>query len=238
MICIFERNELILHDICHLMKKIVKILLFLALLTNLQNVFSQERVYKCEFGLQGGIGYYVGDATQHVFNYPHAAAAGSFRYKFTRRWALQVKGGWQRIRMPLQMEQVEQLSSNDIASIDVTAEFNFFRFGELQYDRRVKPITPYIFLGIGAAAYNGYSNFAAYLPFGLGMKWKFAPRWGLTLAWQHNLFFADNLENNELYNNTYQLNGSNFMKNDLTSTLMLGLVFEFSRQRTACRMCY
>ena len=205
---------------------------------------AEQLPYLCEFGLQGGLSYYVGDATQHIFLNPQYAAGLQFRYKFTNRWALQVKGQWQQIKYPAPDEQgtpmQDAMLTNQIINLDVVGEFNFFRFGEKQYDSRIKPITPYIFLGVGMGLYNDYSKVGAYLPFGFGMKWKFAPRWGLNIAWQHQLFFADNLENNELYNNypnEYKMNGSNILKNDLTSTLTLGIVFEFAKQKAVCRRC-
>lgn len=207
-------------------------------------MYAEDRPYLCEFGVQGGLSYYVGDAVPHIFMYPQYAAGGQFRYKFTPRWALQVKGQWQQIKYPAPDEQgvpvKDNMLKNQMINIDVVAEFNFFRFGQKQYDTRIKPITPYIFLGVGMGVYNDYSKVGAYMPFGFGMKWKFAPRWGLNIAWQHQLFFADNLENNPLYDNypnEYKMNGSNILKNDLTSTLTLGIVFEFARQKAVCRRC-
>lgn len=208
--------------------------------------YADDRPYLCEFGLQGGVGYYVGDAVQHIFMYPQYAAGAQFRYKFDQRWALQVKGQWQQIKYPAPDEQgtpiKDELLTNQIANIDVCGEFNFFRFGAKQYDSRVKPLTPYIFLGVGVGIYNGYKSAAAYFPFGFGLKWKFSSWCGLNLAWQHQLYFADNLENREEYDNypkkdDYNMNGSNILKNDLTGTLTLGIVFEFGKERATCRRC-
>ena len=53
--------------------------------------------YLCEIGLQGGFGYYVGDATHHIFMNPREAYGIHFRYKFTKRWAIQAKVSGQRI---------------------------------------------------------------------------------------------------------------------------------------------
>ena len=50
------------------------------------------REYRCELGLQGGVGYYVGDATEYVFQDVRGAYGLQFRYKFDQRWAIQVKG--------------------------------------------------------------------------------------------------------------------------------------------------
>lgn len=202
--------------------------------------FAEERSYLCEFGVQGGLGYYVGDAVAHVFQNVQPAYGAQFRYKFTPRWALQVKGQADNIKFPLQEQDAAGntlMGKNLLMNIDAVAEFNFFRFGMKQYDTRIKPVTPYMFIGIGMSVYSGFTLVTGYIPFGFGMKWKFAPRWGLNIAWQHQIYFADNLENKDYYNNTYQLNGSNILNKDFTSSLTLGIVFEFAKERAVCRTC-
>ena len=146
---------------------------------------AQGQPYLCEFGLQGGCGYYTGEATPHIFMNPREAFGLQFRYKFTKRWAIQAKLSSQRItgneyrfetgKMPVKLDSKWQ---NQLINADVMAEFNFFRFGEAnKYDKRIKPYTPYIFLGLGVGLYGaeGYTNAkynkaAAYLPFGIGFK--------------------------------------------------------------------
>lgn len=198
---------------------------------------AQDRLYKWELGLQGGCGYYVGDAATHIFSHVREVYGGHVRYKFDRRWALQVKGLHQVIQGAIP-EEPGFLWSNKLINMDVVAEFNFFRLGRLQYDSRVKQISPYIFLGIGVGLHGlNYGTAAAYLPFGMGLKWEFAQRWQLQLAWQHNLYFADDLEQVDKLGNTYKLNGTNFLNGDLTGQLMLGIVFEFGREKKICRYC-
>ena len=91
-------------------------------------------------------------------------------------------------------------------------------------------------------------NYAAYIPVGFGLKWRFLPQWQLHLMWQHNLYIAngDCLEGqmkigsnlySDAYNNNFRTNGSNVMNNDVTSTLTLGLVFEFALDRGRCVEC-
>ncbi len=218
---------------------ILSIAMLLIVLFSAPSLHAEERPYLWEFGVQGGLGYYVGDATDHIFNDVQWAAGAQMRYKFDDRWALRVQGQGQKIAFPLLNEQggkIDTKGSNILANIDLAAEFNFFRFGQKQYDERIKPITPYIFLGVGLSVYTGGA--AAYFPFGLGMKWKFAPRWGLNVVWQQNLYFADNLENVPNYDNTFELNGSNILKNDFTSSLTVGIVFEFAQSKGNCRLCY
>lgn len=203
--------------------------------------FADTRMYHCELGLQAGCGYYAGDATPHIFNNPRETYGGHFRYKFDKRWALQVKGLQHTITGHLIDDNGQRMDGmwvNHMINLDVMAEFNFFRFGGREYDQRVKPITPYIFLGVGMSLYDlHFQTVGAYLPVGLGLKWKFADRWGLNLAWQHNIYFADNLESTPNLSNTYSLNGWNIMNNDITSQLTLGIVFEFAKEKKVCRFC-
>ena len=220
-------------------------------------------MYHCELGLQAGMGYYVGDATRHIFMNPLEAFGGQFRYKFDQRWALQVKA--QRQRITFREDGTEGvLYYNPLWNVDVVAEFNFFRFGQKGYDMRVKPITPYIFIGVGMSIYNstatpsdvnkfpsligdGASTTAGvYIPLGIGMKWKFASRWQLQVAWQHQVFITDNIEGLAsldgkqsplIAGNKNGMNGTNILNNDLTSTLTLGIVFEFAQKKSVCREC-
>ena len=215
-------------------KYIVVLIAFLGLCVTSS---AQDRLYKWELGLQGGCGYYVGDAATHVFSQVREVYGGHLRYKFDRRWALQIKGLHQVIQGAIP-EEPDFLWSNKLINMDVVAEFNFFRLGRLQYDSRVKQISPYIFLGIGVGLHClNYGTAAAYLPFGMGVKWEFAQRWQLQLAWQHNLYFADDLEQVDKLGNTYKLNGTNFLNGDLTGQLMLGIVFEFGREKKICKYC-
>ena len=179
---------------------------------------------------------------------PREAFGLQFRYKFTKRWALQVKAASQRItgwNYDVHMQRMDTKWQNQLINIDVMAEFNFFRFDAgTKYDKRVKPYTPYIFLGLGVGVYgaNGYQDanynrVMAYFPFGIGFKWKFSERTGLNIAWQHNVYFADNLENSAYLDDRFELNGSNIMNCDLTGMITAALVVEFAHAKKPCRIC-
>lgn len=236
------------------------------------------REYRCELGLQGGVGYYVGDATEYVFQDVRGAYGLQFRYKFDQRWAIQVKGMMHHIQGAMNKEitppdamQPKQWGTR-MVNADVMGEFNFFRFGQKQYDRRVKQLTPFIGVGVGASVClkedwtwrkydkNFFNNpiyvyipfvvgliaddedffnnpICVYIPFVVGLKWKIAERWQLQVAWQHNVYFADNLEGRTEFCNSHNLNGSNLLNNDVTSQLTVGIVFEFDQDEKICRIC-
>lgn len=215
------------------------------------SIWADSRMYHCEMGVQAGIGYYVGDLTHHIFQAPLDVYGGQFRYKFDKRWSIQAKAQRQRISFREQGD-VGTLYYTPMWHVDATAEFNFFRFGQREYDSRVKPITPYIFIGVGVSLYNanatpakttaypmmtGRIHAGAYIPLGIGVKWKFADRWQLQAAWQHQIYLADNIEGLPSANNTNKLNGSNILNNDLTSSITLGIVFEFAKEKKICLLC-
>lgn len=163
---------------------------------------------------------------------------------------------------------------------DVTGEYNFFHYGYNAYDIRVRNFTPYIFLGLGVSFLNhdatnheGYAflgkerqvrpdtiyyeraqtRAALYVPVGVGFKWRFAPRWQLQLAWQHNLYIhnGDCLEGEitprtqgnqqegpyNLFNNSHNMNGANIFNNDVASTFTVAVAFEFMQDPGICLIC-
>jgi len=214
-------------------------------LCSVMHAQTNGQPFLCEFGLQGGCGYYVGDATPHIFMNPREAYGAHFRYKFTKRWAIQAKFSGQRIigdKYTMNSERLNEKWSNRLYNVDVMAEFNFLPFGEAdKNNRRIKPYTPYIFAGLGAGVYNGVNEgtmtASGYVPLGIGFKWKFHERVGLNIAWQHNIYFADDLEGQSSLNDTHHLNGSNWMNCDVTGMLTAGIVFEFARAKKACKVC-
>jgi len=208
-----------------------------------------RRPMVCELGIQGGCGYYVGDATPHIFMNVREAYGIHFRYKFTKRWAIQAKVSGQRITGPeydMLGQKLDANWTNQMFNADVMAEFNFFRFGSYnRFDKRTRPYTPYIFAGIGLSMYKDIvttnqthdMTVAGFIPVGFGFKWKFHEHVGLNIAWQHNIYIADDIEGQRPLNDRHHLNGWNWMNCDLTGMLTLGIVFEFSKARKVCRLC-
>ena len=67
----------------------------------------------------------------------------------------------------------------------------------------------------------------------------FAERWQLQAAWQHQVYVnkGDILEGKDLLSDSHELNGNNIMNNDLTSSLTIGVVFEFWKKGDVCLHC-
>lgn len=228
-----------------------------------------HKFYHFELGVQVGTGYYVGELAPHVFTSVGEVYGAQARIKIDPRWALQIKAQRQRI-----VNNVKEGNDFGITPgryqlpmwhFDVIGEFNFFQLGLNDYNVRMKSVSPYMFLGVGMTAQNVYASrreeyprlakgtntdFAMYIPLGIGLKWKIADRWQLQLAWQHQVYVlnGDGLEGvitgtkgdkaeDKCLNDSHNINGSNVMNNDVTSTLTAGVVFEFGVRKKKCTYC-
>lgn len=218
------------RSICCLRKYVI--LIILCLLPAI-TVFGNERYYRCEFGVMGGLAYYTGDANPHIFQHVAPSYGGYFRYKFTPRWALRAKVQYGSVGYKWE----DQIQQSRIGQLDAIAEYNFFRLRLNGIDQSARAYSPYLFLGFGLALHGDLKHFGPYMPFGVGFKWQMAPRWSMNIEWQQELFFCDNVEGIEELNNTVGLNKSNFLRNDLVSTLTLGIGFHFLREKPICRRC-
>lgn len=196
----------------------------------------------CELGIDAGCGYYVGDATRHIFQNVREAYGMNFRYMFDRRWALRVKGMGHRITGYNSdgtgiVVKKNGMWQNQLVNLDAVAEFNFFPFGDVRAESRIKPITPYIATGVGVCLHGKWSKVAAYMPFIVGLKWRCAKYCTIHAAWEHDVYFADNLENVPDYDNKHKLNGNNIMNVDVTGKLVVGVAVAFGREKRVCRTC-
>ena len=204
---------------------------------------DNDQLYRMELGIDGGLGYYAGDAQPHIFQDIREAYGAAFRYQFDRRWSLRAKGMAQRISGFRPdgtgfANKKEGRWTNQIVNVDVVGEFNFFPYGRIRHDRRITPITPYIALGIGVGIHSEWKKVSAYMPFIVGLKWQPVPHFTIHAAWQHNVYFADNLENVTEYNNRYDLNGGSVFNCDVTGQLVVGVAVSFLQDKNECHCKY
>lgn len=237
---------------------------------------AEEHFYHLEVGMQAGAGYYMGELAPYAFMSTAETYGLQARCKIDRRWALQVKGQRQRVVNSVKMGNDWNINPGKYQvpmwHFDISGEFNFFRFGWDAYDIRVKNVTPYISVGIGMTVHNVAATrqkneknaypaleiknenrleYAMYVPVSVGIKWAFADRWQLQVAWQHNLYMlnGDGLEGmitavkskdnkqDMWLNDSHNMNGSNVMNNDVTSTLTLAVTYAFAARKKTCTYC-
>ena len=217
--------------LCQMSRRIFRYGVLSVLMLSFATQMRSER-YLCEIGPIAGFAYYVGDATPTVFQHWRPVYGAVFRYKFDSRWSLALKGQ----HGDIEYELADELYRNELTTLDVSGEFNFFRMERNAYKRDCKNYSPYLNVGVGVGL-SGTQNttLGAYLPVGFGFKWNIVPLINLQIEWQHQFYLTDRLEGNDYLANSYKLNGTNFLRNDMFSTITFGITVNLWKEREVCR---
>lgn len=221
------------------MKKILTtIVVFMVAVLSAQ---AQEESYRYEIG--GGIGAtgYLGDVNKSNFmKNPGLAGGAVFRYLPNNRWAVKanlfvggLSGNSADFDMIFPSGQSYEFSST-VYDLGAQVEFNFFEFGLGPTYLKLKRLTPYITLGLGAtvASADTGTSFAMNVPVGIGLKFKLKERLNLGVEFTMRKAFGDKVDG------LSDLNGvkSSFGKNtDWYSFTMFTITYSFSKR---CKTCH
>ena len=215
---------------------ILKSIKFLALTLFLSfaslSAIAQDE-FRIELGPVFGSSLYTGDAR---ISYPENAEVTYgflFRYRFNERLALRAE--W---NMTKTSGVYSRKFRNDINTLDVCGEFNFFDYVHHSYKLASRRYSPYIFLGAGVMAYPYESSSAMVNPsvsFGAGFKVILTKRLNINLQYAGKLLLADSMEGVEALNNATQLNGANFLNNDFLSSFTAAITFDLWRKGKDCK---
>jgi hypothetical protein len=199
------------------------------LITFCTNISAQDN-YHAEIGITGGGAYYLGDANSQLFNNSTLTYGALLRYKLNPRIAFRAE--WNRTKVVW----TENFVGNNINALDICGEFNFFDLEKNEYKRESRTFSPYIFAGIGVANYSYLNNsiYTPTVPFGVGIKVRLNAKWNLNAQWSNRLLMSDKLEGIALLNNPNNLNGTNFLNNDLLSTATIGFSYNFWKKKCDC----
>ncbi len=183
-----------------------------------------QKDYRMEAGVLGGSSLYFGDSD---INYPNNAEltfGGLLRYRFDQRFALKAEGIRNRIS-----GTYPRFRSDYLTAFDLCGEFNFLNYFQRIPERSAERYSTYIFGGLGAMLYDYESSMAINpnISFGVGFKMKLGKRFNLNAQYANRLLLADNMEGIAALNNKAQLNGSNFLNNDLLMSFTLALTYDF-----------
>jgi hypothetical protein len=158
------------------------------------------------------------------WRFPHVGATGFYRYNLDNHWSFRGGLVYQKVSAAdslgvFDFQSVRNLSfESEIFEVHGAVEFNFLPFFPGRNNSR--SITPHVFWGLGLfhfnpkTTYNGelvalatlgtegqgtpgnafYSKVAGAMPFGIGLKWRFAPRWSLMAEWGMRMTFTDYLD--------------------------------------------
>ena len=196
-----------------------------------------------EVGATGSLPYYVGDMNPNKhFSDIQPSFGGVLRYYQNLRWAFR----FQYSRYNLQIQPTDEIINqmpiygdktqyqfpinqkiNDFALL---AEFNFFDYWT---GSKKDYVTPYIFAGFSCFNYvakehpAGIHGFDFSFPFGAGVKYSVAKRFGMTLEWRMNKTFNDDIDKVNDISDEFNFG----YDNDWIGTLELSIVYSFNLPR-------
>lgn len=217
------------------MKKLAVIMLMIATL-----MAAQAQEYRFEVGGALGMSGYLGDANNaNLLKKPGYVAGGLFRYVINSRMALKanlltakISGNSANLANTYPDAQTYAFSSQ-LYDLGAQFEFNFLNYGIGSKYLKLKRISPYLTLGVGATLATGDGDaFTLNVPMGVGVKYKLSERLNIGLEFTMRKTFSDELDGLK------DLNGitSGFAKNtDWYSFTMISITYEFSKR---CRTCH
>jgi hypothetical protein len=134
------------------MKRFLFFILFVGL------CISESKAQYSEFGLMGGVSYYMGDLNPETpFKQVMPAGGLFYRYNFNERFSVRgsftlgyLKGNDNKSKVASQLDRNLNFESW-IYDFAITGEFNFFKYapGDMSH-----PITPFLFGGIAVFKFN------------------------------------------------------------------------------------
>lgn len=184
---------------------------------------------------------YLGDAnTSSLLKHPGFTAELAARYIANVRWGFRAVAGVTTLSgntadMENYLPGGAQYSfTSTVGSLDVRAEFNFLPYGIGETYKRLKRVTPYLTLGVGACLAKSGSSTSVMptLPMGVGVKYKLSHRLNLGVEFTMTKAFGDRVDGN-----LTDLTGikTSFVKNtDWFSRLTVGISYEFGERCQAC----
>lgn len=224
------------------LKRYIFVLLF-GLMSHMLNA-----QYLGEFGLMGGVSYYNGDAnstTPFLENHPYMG--GFLRLKMNAHWLCKFDAAYGTVsgntaNFPENHFPHEASFEHSFWNIGCQFELNFFKYGLSRWDKEIKRHTPYITAGPSVAIYQGWNGnrLAGGLAFGVGYKFKLAPRVNIGVEWDMHKLFSDSFDDDE-WGNGYltdplKMGHSTFKNNDWYSGAVVFLSFDIFKRRGVCRL--
>lgn len=210
----------------------------------------QAQEYKYEYGVQVGIGSYLGDANPSIpFTPLGAEVAASWRYNANFRSAFSAHVGY--VLLPFNTMVTENafpVQSGDkhkgvshLLHVQLLAEYNFVHYSDKFRYLNTRRLAPFISGGIdlGVAPFAETFVFAPGLTLGVGMKYKIQNRLNLVVNLQGFHYFSDALDtpSNDLgwLDNPYRIPHQFVKGGDGRMALTVGLTYEFGMRRSTCQ---
>lgn len=199
---------------------------------------AQELEYALELGAMAGATNYFGDANySSPFKGMNLGGGLYGRYNLNPRMSLKFNMVYGKVsgdakkgdnKFPENPEQQWDFS-NSLADVGVQYELSFWGYGAGTGYKGTRRLTPYIQLGLGMTFCNKAA--ALNIPLGLGIKYKFAPRWNAGIDWSIRFTTSDKLDGIE---DPYRISSGAFKNKDSYSMLLFYISYDLCPKYRKC----
>lgn len=175
---------------------------------------AQAQAYRMEVGVAPGGSFYMGDANHEaLFKETRPSMNLLYRYNLNGRFSLKGLIGSSGIAGSTKGQVfnfpsgVELNFDRKVIDASVQLEWNFYEYGMPSYILGSTQLTPYVCAGIGMLGFKADAlKTSAFIPVGLGLKWKVAQRYNIGCEWTIRKTTTDELD--------YVVNGAGFQLTD------------------------
>jgi opacity protein-like surface antigen len=172
------------------MRKVLGIITILCLLST-SVVAQTEPEYRIEVGAGVGMVTYQGDFNGNILKNPMPMGSLLAKYRMTPRMALamnvsygKIKGSSKDAKTYIPARWQDYSFNHGLLDVGLRYELNFWPYGTGREYRGAKPVTPYIYIGVGMTfAKPDKTEVGMNMPLGAGVKYKVADRVNLALEW-------------------------------------------------------
>lgn len=214
------------------------LLSLLLLLSALSTLRGQELEYALELGVMAGPFSYYGDGNySSPFKNMNAGAAIFGRYNLNQRMALKFDIAYGKVsgdamksdnKFP-DLPGQEWTFSNPLVDVGCQYELAFWGYGTGGSYKGSRRLAPYIQMGLGATVCN--KEVALNIPIGIGVKYKFAPRWNCGADFTVRFTTSDKLDGIE---DPYRISSGAFKNKDSYSMLMFYVAYDLCPKYRKC----
>jgi hypothetical protein len=201
-------------------------------------VRAQELEYALELGVKAGPMVYFGDANYGSPLKNINASAGIFaRYNLNQRMSLKFDVAYGKIsgdasngknKFPANPTQ-EWKFSKPLVDVACLYELGFWAYGTGGSYKGSHRLAPYIQMGLGVTACN--KQVALNIPLGIGVKYKFAPRWNCGADFSVRFTTGDKFDGIE---DPYRISSGAFKNKDSYAMLMFYVAYDLCPKYRKC----
>ncbi|MBR2637619.1 MAG: outer membrane beta-barrel protein [Bacteroidaceae bacterium] len=207
---------------------------------------ADELEYRYELGGMAGGSFYLGDANySSLFKNMNLMGGVVWRYNLNLRMALKANLAVAGISgatadFDNRFPGGETEFSRTIYDLGAQFEYNFFAYGSGGGYKRTHRLTPYVSAGLGFTfAPEPVDNvFTVNIPLGVGVKYKFAPRFNLGCEFSFRFTLSDKLDVTEnkipYLDDPYGIKSSGIKNKDSYTFFAIFLTYDLSPKYREC----